>query len=302
MARKRRQPRAVVRPPGLTQNRVWAWPRAVAWHIGYIFFGLLLTTGPPWWVSSLPPLGQNGSAADLFKYGLLIVFIIIGVVLILFSVLDLFRDAFRRRRDLLVRANLHSVFDKGRDIVVRMNSERAMGGTGALERGELRELCDCFAEYLRVLLNDRSVKVALRCPFLTEQMDINFSTVARSQGFSAPRTNHTEPIGEDSPIINQIRQNNQSAVILIPSIWEAPPNWYYRTEADENCPNDVTALAAVPVNGWDGVADDALIGVLYAVSGKADVFNEDHIDVMAAFADYSSTLLSAEPADTQDDP
>uniref|UniRef100_UPI004055D949 hypothetical protein n=1 Tax=Candidatus Electronema sp. TaxID=2698783 RepID=UPI004055D949 len=158
----------------------------------------------------------------------------------------------------------------------------------------LKSLVKWTQEYFRKITKDNTIEVAIRIAFPSEseQGNVVYKTVARTDGLDKNRESTSEPIAANEGLPKYLIENNRRKILIYNDINKAIEKGVFKkTRSEEEFPNEIVTMMVAPLNGYDGKRK-SMIGILYVTSRKKNVFREDHVDCMKFVADKISDTVS----------
>lgn len=187
----------------------------------------------------------------------------------------------------------HDIRDGHSNLLKRIH-ERNANGFLDWNLSHLKSLVRWTQEYFRIITKDNTVEVAIRIAFSseTEQGNVVYKTVARTDGLDKNRESTSEPIAANEGLPKYLIENDRRKILIYNDINKAIEKGVFKkTRSEEAFPDEIVTMMVAPLNGYDGKRK-SMIGILYVTSRNKNVFREDHVDCMKFVADKISDTVS----------
>ena len=247
----------------------------------------VLTMGVPWWWGEGPPKNLDLPVNPLLS----------GVVgLFGASAIVGFRYLrWRTIRSLEVKYALHMFTHKSRDRLgdLAARSKRDLSAQGASEwfTAYILEICGLARTYLRPLIRDDTIEVAVRLAVPQTDGSELYRTIARSSGLNPARAKTSQDLHSSKGIARFFLEKGSRGVLIYNDLAAAARyGAYVLSENDRLYPDEIKTMMVAPINEYDG-SSTKMIGLLYVTSRNDTVFSIRDTDAVLFLADHVAANL-----------
>lgn len=238
-------------------------------------------------------------------------FISLHSVIFLLILLSLIKYLeYRTKRSLNIKHSLHKLTHDIRDHqnqfylkISSCNDSETIDIASKSIKNNLSKVCENSAKYFQLLTGDKTIGVSIRLAKSKKEKcsdkksmcggcNIFYKTYARSNNLnSLLRDIYSEEISIEDGIPRFLREKKEKGVLIYHDIEEAIKcGVYVPTKNDTLYPKDIVTMVVAPLNGWIGTKQD-LIGIIYVISKRKNIFNITHTDSVSFIADLTASVI-----------